>query len=101
MKDRIKLAQEFADAIKTEDIEKIILFGSVARHEYTPDSDIDILIISNHGEKIEPLIANEVVRIILDEEELISAHVISEKHFNKTKSYSFISNVLRDGVVLV
>lgn len=101
MINRTNIAQEFARAIKTEDVKKIILFGSVARGEDDSNSDIDILIISNHGRKIEPLIAEEVVKIILDKGELISAHVMSEKHFNQTKNYSFLTNVLKDGVVLV
>ena len=47
MKNRIEIAQEFADKIKNKYIKKIILFGSVARGEDNDDSDIDILIISN------------------------------------------------------
>ena len=50
MNNRIQIAREFANAIKSDKIIKIILFGSVAREEDTEDSDIDILIISNEWE---------------------------------------------------
>lgn len=46
MYNRRSIAQEFADKIKSEDIEKIILYGSVAWGENTEESDIDILIVS-------------------------------------------------------
>ena len=42
MYDRIKIAREFADTVKSDGIIKIILFGSVARGEDTEHSDIDI-----------------------------------------------------------
>ena len=100
MHDRIKIAQEFAESIKSKYIIKIILFGSVARGDDTEHSDIDILIISNHGEDIEDKIADEVAWIMYDKQELISAHVMDEEFFNKTKNFSFLTNVLREGLAI-
>ena len=98
MYNRLEIAREFAKVIKSDYIIKIILFGSVARGDDSEESDIDILIVSNHREKIEDVIANEVAWIMYDKNELISAHVMSEEVFNKTKSFSFLTNVLREGV---
>ena len=98
MHNRVEIAREFAKAIESDYIIKIILFGSVARGEDTEQSDIDILIVSNHREKIDDIIADEVAWIMYDKNELISAHVMSEELFNKTKSFSFLTNVLREGV---
>ncbi|WP_295614565.1 nucleotidyltransferase domain-containing protein [uncultured Methanobrevibacter sp.] len=98
MHNRVEIAREFAKAIESDYIIKIILFGSVARGEDTEESDIDILIVSNHREKIDDIIADEVAWIMYDKNELISAHVMSEELFNKTKSFSFLTNVLREGV---
>ncbi|AWX31761.1 nucleotidyltransferase domain-containing protein [Methanosphaera sp. BMS] len=100
MKNRIEIAQEFADKIKNKYIKKIILFGSVARGEDNDDSDIDILIISNNREIIEDKISDEKYNIITKYRELISAHIITEKHYEETKNYSFITNVIRDGIIL-
>ena len=72
MNNRIQIAREFANAIKSDKIIKIILFGSVAREEDTEDSDIDILIISNEWEQIDSLITDEVFKVVLNTEELIS-----------------------------
>ena len=48
--------------------------------------------------EIDDIIADEVAWIMYDKNELISAHVMSEELFNKTKSFSFLTNVLREGV---
>ena len=95
---RLEIAQEFAKAINSKYILKIILFGSVARCEDGEDSDIDILIVSNFPEKIEDQIDDEVAWIMHDKSELISAHIISEDRFNNTQHFSFLSNVLCEGV---
>lgn len=100
MKNRMEIAREFANAIKSDKIIRIILFGSVARGEDTEESDIDILIISNEWEQIDSLITDEVFKVVLDSEELISPYVLSEKQFNETKNFNFLSNVLKDGVVI-
>lgn len=98
MYNRIEIAREFANAIKSDKIIKIILFGSVAREDDTEDSDIDILIISNEWEQIDSLITDEVFNVVLNTQELISPYVLSEKQFEETKNFTFLTNVLRDGV---
>lgn len=98
MHNRIEIAREFANAIKSDKIIKIILFGSVAREDDTEDLDIDILIISNEWEQIDSLITDEVFKVVLDTQELISPHILSEKQFEETKNFNFLTNVLKDGV---
>ncbi len=98
MHNREEIAREFAKAIKSDYIIKIILFGSVAREEDTSQSDIDILIVSNHREKIEEKIDDEVAWIMHDKHELVSAHIMSEERFINTQHFSFLSNVLKEGV---
>ena len=95
------IANEFAKKINSNKIKQIILYGSVARGDDTNDSDIDILIISDYYDEIEPRIRKIVTDIILNKHELISAHIMSTEHYNNTKEYSFLSNVLKDGVILV
>ena len=100
MYNRVEIAREFANAINSDKIIKIILFGSVARGDDYEESDIDILIISNHREDIDDIISEEIAWIMYDKQELISAHVINEELFNKTKNFSFLTNVLKDGVAI-
>lgn len=100
MHNRVEIAREFANAINSEYIIKIILFGSVARGDDTDESDIDILIVSNNRMELDDRIADEIAWIMYDKNELISAHVMSEETFNKTQHFSFLTNVLSEGVVI-
>ena len=100
MHNRIEIARDFANAINSDKIIKIILFGSVAREEDTEDSDIDILIISNEWEQIDSLITDEVFKVVLETQELISPYVLSEEQFNETKNFNFLTNVLAGGILI-
>ena len=62
MFNRTEIAYEFADAIKS-DVNKIILFGSVARGDDTSESDIDILIIVSSKSAVEKFIADTAYRL--------------------------------------
>ena len=100
MYNRFEIARRFAKKIKNEHINKIVLFGSVARKKDTEDSDIDILIIADDEEEIEDYVSEEVIDILLTDKQYISAHIMSQQHYDKTKNFSFIKNVIKDGVIL-
>lgn len=100
MNDRIKIAKEFAKTIKSDDIKLIMLFGSVARGEDTKESDIDILIVSPNADDLRYKINRIAVDIILEKDEVISPHLMTEEHFNKTRNNPFLTNVLNEGVLL-
>ena len=65
MNNRYEIAREFANAILSYDIVKIILFGSVARGDDTEESDIDILIITTNSDELSDEIS-AAVDIILE-----------------------------------
>lgn len=101
MHNRIEIAHEFADAINSDEIIKMMLFGSVARGDDNDESDIDILIVIHHdNQELESVIDDLVVDFILEKEEVISPHVMTEEHFNKTKDYSFLKTVMAEGVAI-
>ncbi len=100
MNNRVQIAQDFAKNIQNTKIKQIVLFGSVARGDDDEYSDIDILIIADDEEEIEDEISDEVMDVLLYKQEHISAHIISQDHYNKTKNYSFLRNVYEDGVIL-
>ena len=62
----MKIAQDFAKTINSDKIKLIILFGSVARGDYRPDLDIDILIVSNYRKDICPKISNLIRDTVLN-----------------------------------
>ena len=66
MNNRKAIAIEFARKINSDLIKEIILFGSVARGDDKEDSDIDILIISDNQDAIEPIITDTIADIVID-----------------------------------
>ncbi len=100
-KSRKEIALEFANKINSKYIKQIILFGSVARGDDNQDSDIDLLIIVSSRKKVINLIEDTVADFVYKYHELISAHIISEDKYDRTKNYSFFNNINMEGVVLV
>ena len=100
MSKKHEIAENFAKTIKSDKIKLIMLFGSVARGDYRPDSDIDILVVSNYHSEIWPQISTIIADTVLEQGELLSVHVMPEDVFNETRDYSFLTNVLREGIVL-
>ena len=46
------MTQQIADYFKTQPVLKAWLFGSFARGEDTPESDVDILIVLDHSQPV-------------------------------------------------
>jgi predicted nucleotidyltransferase len=95
------LHQSLAE-IYGERLRGLYLYGSYARGDFQPDSDIDVLVVLD-GE-IRPSqeidrISNRVADICLDHNVLIATFPVSEKWFKERKSPLF-ENVRREGVLL-
>ncbi|MDR3223292.1 MAG: nucleotidyltransferase domain-containing protein [Methanobrevibacter sp.] len=100
---RKQIAIDFAKSLNHKEIEKIILFGSVAREEDNEKSDIDILIITSKESdkmKIRDDIYTKTFDIMLKTGEFISAKIKSIEHYNKYKNFSFFVNVENDGIII-
>jgi len=97
---RKQIAIDFAKSLDFPEIEKIILFGSVARNEDKKGSDIDILIISKNKDKIENQIYDKAYDIYLNENEDISVKLFSLEDYEYNKNTKFISNVEKEGILI-
>lgn len=82
------------------EIEKIILFGSVARGEDNKDSDIDILILTTDEDKIEDDVFDISFEFLIKHDEYISPKIIPIEHYEKYKDTSFYNNVDKEGIVI-
>lgn len=86
---------------KYEDkVEKIILFGSVARGEDKEDSDVDVLIITNYDSfKMQKLVSEIAVNILLKTGVYVSAKVLTldELNFLRKINSSFYMSVMEEG----
>jgi len=100
MVDRKQLAMDFAKSIDHPEIEKIILFGSVARNKDKKDSDIDILVIAKDKYKVEENIYDKAFNIYLNEDEDISIILLSNEDYKYNKNSNFIANVEKEGILI-
>ncbi|KZX10046.1 nucleotidyltransferase domain-containing protein [Methanobrevibacter filiformis] len=99
---RKEIAKDFANSLNHPEIEKIILFGSVARGEDIDESDIDMLIITKNDDesKINSDIYTKVFNILITTGQRISIKMRSKEYYNKYINSSFLSNVEKDGILL-
>lgn len=100
MIDRKQIAIDFAKSLNHPEIEKVILFGSVARGEDTEESDIDVLIITTDEDKIEDDVLDASIYLLLKTNEYISPMITNSKHYEKYKDTSFYSNVNEEGILI-
>lgn len=99
-----KLREYKAEKADVYGIEVLGLFGSCARGEQFPDSDIDLLVLLDNDH---PTLADEnVVRTPLCELEIktgvsINPYIISRKSWeNRPFKTPFYVNVINEGVIL-
>ncbi|MCH8064190.1 MAG: nucleotidyltransferase domain-containing protein [Chloroflexi bacterium] len=102
-----KAAQEFADRAVSalgDDIDSIVLYGSVARSEAREESDIDILVVSPDEHSVRERLSR--IRNDMDFESnyefLISLVIFSRDHYIwlRNNGSPYISDIIRDGIIL-
>lgn len=103
-----KLMEKYVEEIRKiygSHLRKVILYGSYARGDFHPDSDIDIMILlditdldlKEYGTKLSYMTFD----FNLDHDLDIKPIAKSEEHFKKwLDNYPFYANVNREGVVL-
>ncbi len=83
----------------------IILFGSEARGEATPESDVDLLVVADEVDRdVEEEVLDATYQVMWnrDFDRLISVIVMPTDQFEeqKRKGFSFIRNIEHEGIVL-
>lgn len=86
-------------------LKKLILFGSRARGEGTPDSDLDLVaLVDEKDSEIENKLSDAAYSVMWDHDfrPIISLKVFAESRFRSAaeKGYSFYRNVEREGIAL-
>lgn len=98
----ITKTQQGLKTLYGEQLDKIILFGSQARGDATPDSDIDILIVlknsfnySQESDRISIFIAD----LCLEHNVLISCAFTTYEQFNHHNN-AFFRNIRQEGLAI-
>ncbi len=90
------------EALYGERLATMVLYGSYARGDAEPGSDIDVLVVLkgdvSPGEEIART-SETVAKLSLEHDVLVSRAFVSEERYAKGKS-PFIRNVRREGVVV-
>lgn len=86
-------------------LQKVILYGSYARGDFRPDSDIDIMILLDMTDldlkKYSQKLSYMTYDFNLDHDLDIKPIAKDEAHFEKwIENYPFYSNIQKEGIVL-
>lgn len=109
MCDKNKLKTITDDTVKailsvSNNVEKIILFGSQARGDSSAGSDIDILVVLDIPKEqlsgVKKEMRNCASDIGLEQDEVISLVISDKKEYDTMSNTLFYRNVARDGVEL-
>lgn len=108
VKDYGEFNRTYVEAVKKiygSHIRQIILYGSYAREDFRPDSDVDIMILLDMSDLELKAYAQQLSYMTydfnMDNDLDIKPIAKSETHFKKwIVNYPFYSNVHKEGVVL-
>lgn len=104
MPDYRALAERFARRLKEthgDRIERVVLFGSVARGQHVPDSDIDLLVVTPGNRlALQEELAREAVEVLMREGVVITPLVLTREEAERLPSTAFGAAVDAEGLVL-
>lgn len=94
-----RASQTYGDRIRGITLFGFTLFGSHARGTPRPDSDIDLLVIMDEEDfRIRRELIRMAFDILLETGRNISVKVLSSQDYHARKSFSFLRNVLAEGI---
>jgi len=84
---------------KDKNVQMIIIYGSYARKEHQPDSDLDILIVTGNITRSEQIFSRFREKIYLETSVPISFYYIGPHDFSNSKNH-FINLIKKKGEII-
>ncbi|MFH1260030.1 MAG: nucleotidyltransferase domain-containing protein [Elusimicrobiota bacterium] len=101
---RDRILQLFLKSIREQfgkHLQKIVLFGSRARKDFTPESDYDfVLIFDEVNQERKDFVENSASEILFKYGKFLSTFILSQKQFKQMQFEPFIINVKKEGIIL-
>jgi len=103
----LKALEEFTERLKRalkESLEEIWFFGSKARGDFEPDSDLDVLVILDRWDwKLVEQVSLTGARVSYEYDVLINTHSLSKERWEEMERFkaTLWREIQRDGVLLM
>lgn len=99
-----EVAEEFVRRLKRrygDRIERVVLFGSVARGEARKDSDVDLLVVAP-GDRflLRRELMADVIAYLLERGVYISVKVVTPQNLEELRDTGFLRGVMEEGAIL-
>lgn len=95
--------EDFVDRVANADIEgveRLILFGSVAKTTHTPESDVDVLAVVDNAadvHTVEESLRDIAYDTMLDHGVVFSIHAVTKATFEQRADHPFFQTVSNEG----
>lgn len=94
---------ERVDAADLPEVQRLILFGSVAQTRHTADSDIDVLAVLDDDADVrvvEERLRDIAYDVLLERDVVISIHAMTESAFEGRSEHPFVQTVRSEGEIV-
>ncbi|MFP4449178.1 MAG: nucleotidyltransferase domain-containing protein [Bacteroidales bacterium] len=95
----IEIARQFLALLRNEgfEVDKLYLYGSYSRETETPESDIDILVVSN-SDTTDDYIIGKIWAMTKRINSRIEPYLVSKKQFENDDTSPIIQIVKKEGI---
>jgi predicted nucleotidyltransferase len=102
IEDLLQLFRDKLEMALQSNLEQVILYGSRARGNEEPDSDLDVLVVVRDSSRSESDKIHRIAYQLMWDREfqpLISLNIIDREHYLllREEGSSYLSNILREG----
>lgn len=83
-------------------LDRVILYGSVARHEERPDSDVDLIVVAKHYKQAHDALLDVMGALLEQDAPYVSVRIVTQEQVAdmERRHASFWETVSREGETL-